>query len=34
MSELLHLQELFDRLKRGYHLSSEDEPMFSAVAAN
>ncbi len=34
MSELPHLQELFDRLKRGYHLSSEDEPMFSAVAAN
>lgn len=34
MIELLHLQELFDRLKRGYHLSSEDEPMFSAVAAN
>jgi hypothetical protein len=34
MSELPHLQELFDRLKRGYHLSSEDEPIFSAVAAN
>lgn len=34
MNELPHLQELFDRLKRGYHLSSEDEPMFSAVAAN
>ena len=34
MSELPHLQELFDRLKRGYHLSPEDEPMFSAVAAN
>lgn len=35
MSELLpYLQELFDRLKRGYHLSSQDEPMFSAVAAN
>ena len=34
MSELPHLQELFDRLKRGYHLSSDDEPLFSAVAAN
>lgn len=34
MSELPHLQELFDRLKRGYHLSPEDEPMFSAVAAD
>ena len=34
MNELPHLQELFDRLKRGYHLSLEDEPMFSAVAAN
>jgi len=34
MSELPHLQELFDRLRRGYHLSPEDEPMFSAVAAN
>lgn len=34
MSELPHLQELFDRLKRGYHLSPEDEPVFSAVAAN
>lgn len=34
MSELPHLQELFDRLKRGYHLSPEDEPIFSAVAGN
>ena len=34
MSELPYLRELFDRLKRGYHLSSEDEPMFSAVVAN
>lgn len=34
MSELPHLQELFDRLRGGYHLSSEDEPTFSAVAAN
>ena len=34
MSELPYLQELFDRLKRGYHLSPEDEPTFSAVAAN
>ena len=34
MNELPHLQELFDRLKRGYHLSPEDESVFSAVAAN
>lgn len=34
MSELPYLRELFDRLKRGYHLSPEDEPMFSAVVAN
>ena len=34
MSELPHLQEIFDRLRRGYHLSPEDEPAFSAVAAN
>jgi len=34
MSELPHLHELFDRLRRGYHLSPEDEPMFSVVSAN
>jgi hypothetical protein len=34
MSELPHLQEIFDRLRLGYHLSPEDEPAFSAVAAN
>ena len=34
MSELPHLQGLFDRLRRGYHLSPEDEPMFSVVSAN
>ncbi len=34
MSELPHLQEIFDRLRRGYHLSPEDEPAFSAMAAN
>src|SRR5260221_2961687 len=34
MSELPHLQEVFDRLRRGHHLSPEDEPAFSAVAAN
>jgi hypothetical protein len=32
MSELPHLQEVFDRLRRGWHLSPEDEPAFSAVA--
>lgn len=32
MSELPHLQELFQKLRAGYHLSPEDEPLFSAVA--
>jgi hypothetical protein len=34
MSDLPHLQEIFDRLRRGCHLSPEDEPAFSAVAAD
>jgi|SRR5438132_5270470 len=34
MTELPHLQELFQRLRSGYHLSPEDEPIFSAVASN
>ncbi len=34
MSALPHIQEIFDRLRRGCHLSPEDEPAFSAVAAN
>jgi hypothetical protein len=29
-----HLRDIFDRLTRGCHLSPEDEPMFSALAAN
>jgi hypothetical protein len=32
MSELPYLQQLFDRLRRGWHLSPDDEPLFSAVA--
>jgi hypothetical protein len=32
MTSLPHLQLIFDRLKRGYHLSPEDEPEFSALA--
>jgi chromosome condensin MukBEF MukE localization factor len=32
MNELSHLQEVFDRLRRGWHLSPDDEPAFSAVA--
>lgn len=32
MNELPHLQEVFDRLRRGWHLSPDDEPAFSAVA--
>ena len=34
MNELPHLKEIFDRLKRGCHLSPEDEPLFSALASN
>lgn len=34
MSTLPHLHEVFDRLRRGWHLSPEDEPVFSAVAAD
>jgi hypothetical protein len=32
MIELPHLREIFDRLKRGRHLSPVDEPLFSALA--
>ncbi len=32
MTGLPHLQEVFDRLRRGWHLSPEDEPTFSAVS--
>lgn len=34
MKELPYLKEIFDRLKRGYHLSPEDEPFFSALSAS
>lgn len=34
MSELLYLQDIFDGLRNGHHLSVEDEPAFSAVTAN
>ncbi len=34
MSELLYLQETFERLRNGHHLSVEDEPAFSALTAN
>jgi chromosome condensin MukBEF MukE localization factor len=34
MSELPYLQEIFHKLRVGYHLSPEDEPLFSAVANN
>lgn len=33
MNELPYLKEIFDRLKRGTHLSPEDEPWFSALSA-
>lgn len=34
MSELLHLQDIFDGLRNGHHLSAEDGPAFFAVIAN
>jgi chromosome condensin MukBEF MukE localization factor len=34
MSELQHLQEVFDLLRIGRHISPEDEPAFSALVAN
>lgn len=34
MSELSYLQDIFDRLRNGHHLSIEDEPSFSAVTEN
>jgi hypothetical protein len=33
MNQLPHLAEIFDRLKRGYHLGPDDEPEFSALQA-
>jgi hypothetical protein len=33
-STLPYLQDIFDRLRRGWHLSPEDEPSFSALSAN
>lgn len=33
MNELPHLTNIFDRLKRGYHLGPDDEPEFSALCA-
>ena len=33
MNNLPHLQEIFDRLRRGWHLSPDDEPLFSALTA-
>lgn len=32
MTDLPHLKEIFDRLRRGTHLSPEDEPWFSALS--
>jgi hypothetical protein len=34
MNPLPHLRDIFDQLSRGTHLSPEDEPMFSTLAAN
>lgn len=34
MSSLPHLQEIFDRLRRGRHLSREDEPEFSSLMSS
>ncbi len=33
MNSLPHLRDIFDRLKRGYHISLDDEPEFSALVA-
>jgi hypothetical protein len=33
MTDLPHLNDIFDRLKRGAHLGPDDEPFFSALAA-
>jgi hypothetical protein len=33
MTDLPHLSTIFDRLKRGCHLDSDDEPEFSALRA-
>src|SRR5258705_13613860 len=33
MNELANLTNIFDRLKRGYHLGPDDEPEFSALCA-
>jgi hypothetical protein len=34
MTELPHLEELFQKLRVGYHLSPEDEPLFSTVSGD
>jgi condensin complex protein MksE len=34
MSDLPYLSEIFDRLKRGYHLGPDDEPLFSALSGD
>ncbi|MEZ4806266.1 MAG: hypothetical protein R2815_02170 [Flavobacteriales bacterium] len=34
MNDLPYLKEVFERLRRGTHLSPEDEPEFSAVSGN
>ncbi len=33
MNSLPHLRDIFDRLKRGYHIGLDDEPEFSALVA-
>jgi len=34
MNNLPHLKNIFDRLKRGYHLGPDDEPEFSALCGH
>jgi hypothetical protein len=34
MSSLPYLQDIFQKLRLGHHLSPEDEPLFSAMASN
>jgi hypothetical protein len=33
MNSLPHIQAIFDRLKRGYHIGPDDEPEFSALSS-
>jgi hypothetical protein len=34
MSDLLHLEEIFEKLKRGYHIAPDDNELFDALKAD